>query len=390
MTVTLKYNGIAGNSVTWIVGAADDGDPNHFNLTVTVTGASGTTTDVVHNINISGTGADAIPSVSSCLLIGSLTKLASGVPVVGGGTFAGGADGTITSTNYVGTQGAADQGIAKLESDKTIDHVFTGDPGNSLRAAVNAGLKAHADYMTDRIAWLNGNSGQTSAAAITDVANYRSLRAVYVDPWVYIYDDTTGAKTLVPPAPFAASVAAQLPPSTSIAWKASEVQALLSGVIDLEADRGDAAANQTDAGIVTMIREDLGGFTFESAKNTMYPSDPARGSIKRTRMGHFLARSITTSLRPYTDSPNVPANQQDEIDAVDAFLSGLKRNLSRDPNHNTHIVDYGIADVTAANPSASIAAGQFTLPVQVKISADQEKIFIGLQFGETVTVTATL
>jgi len=393
LTITLKYPGSAGNSVTWAVTAADDGNANHVNIAVSVTGASGTTTDIIHNLNVSGTGADQLPAadqLANMLLVGSVTKLASGIPAIGTGSFSTGADGTIDAAAYSGTPGAGDRGIAQCEGDKTVDFVFTGDPGNSLRAGVNAALEAHADLMTDRIAVINGNSGQAASAAQADVASYRSKRCVYVDPWVYIYDDTTGAKTLVTPAPFLASVATQLPPSTSVAWKAAEVQAMLHGIVDVEFDRGDAAANNTDAGIVTVIREPAGGFTFESAKNTFHPTDPTVGSIKRTRMAHYIARSIVTSLRPYTDSPNVPTNQQDEIDAVDNFMGDLKRNLKNDPNHNVHVVDYSLADVGSVNTTNSIQAGIFIIPLQVQISADQEKIFLSLQVGETVTVTPQL
>ena len=389
ISVALKYPGTAGNSVTGTVAAASDGDSNHFNLTVTVTGPSGTTSDIFQNLNYSGTGPDSAPSFVNTLLVGSITKLASGIPVPGAQTFASGTNGTIDATSYVGTSGSGDKGAALMETDKRIDMFFCGDPGNSIRSTVNTGFVAHADLMTDRFAVINGNSGQTATAAQTDVANFRSTRAVYVDPWVYTFDDTTGAKTLVPAASFVASVAAQLPPSTSIAWKNQRVRSMLDGIVDIEAERGSAAGNNTTAGIVTVIREEDGGFTFEAGKVTAAATAPAQGNLTRTRMGHYIAKSITKSLRGSVDAPNVALNQQDLIDAVTNFMEGLANNAKTDPNSLPHVVAYSIPSLGAFNPQSKIDAGQFTIPLDVKTSSAMEKIFLSFQYGETVNPTVS-
>lgn len=388
--VTLKYPGTAGNSCTWAVTAASDGDSNHFNLAVTVTGTTGTTTDFFQNLNYSGVGSDSTPDLTKTLLVGAIAKELAGRPLNGTGSFASGTNGTIDATTYVGTQGTANKGMALLEGDRSIDHVFAGDPGNTIRAAVNAGLKAHADYMTDRVAYLNGNSGQAQSAAITDVASYRSLRCVYVDAWPYIFDDTDGTKRLVPPASFAASVAAQLPPSTSIAWKADKVQTMLGGIVDLEADRGDASFLNTAAGIVSLNREIDGGFTFEAGVNTDAPVVPSKADLTRTRMGHYIARSEVASLRGFIDAPNVKVNQDDELAAITVFLEGLKQAAKFDPNNNVHIVDYQITDVNSVNTPESIAAGDYTIPQSIQTSTGQARLFLSLNFGPTVKVSTTL
>ncbi len=390
VVVTLKYAGVAGNSVTVAVSAASDGDANHFNMAVTIDGASGTTTDNFTNLNYSGTGTDSSPDLTKCLLVGTIVKGAGGIAAVATYTCAAGSDGTITAPTYVGVAGTANAGIAKLEGDRSIDAVFVGDPGNSLRAAVNAGLVAHVALMTDRVAYINGNSSLTQAATITDVASYRNERVVYCDSWVYITDDVTGATTLVPLAPFAASVACQLSPSTDIGWKDDKVISMLQGIVDLESDRGDAAATSTDAGIVTIGRELDGGFSFELGVVTINPTTPSKGLLTRTRMGHFIARSEVSSLRSAVNSPNVPLNQQDEVNAIEDFLSGLKANLSRDPNNNPFIVDYTIEDLAAANSPSDIAAGNFTIPQTIQTGATQSKIFLSLAYGPTVTVKAVL
>lgn len=386
----LKYKGVIGNSVTWTVADATDGDANHFNLTVAITSATGTTQDLLENLNYSGTGADSTPTFTNLKLLGAITKLNAGRPTNGTGSFGSGSDGTVTSSEYVGTQGAADKGISLLEGDKSIDLLFTGDPGNSLRAAVNAGLKAHADYMTDRIAFINHDSGKTGAQVRTDVASYRSLRTIYVDVWAYQRDDVDGTQHLVPPAPFAASVAANLSPSTSFSWKSSEVQRLLSSVVSLETARGDGAYQNELAGICTLQREENGGFSFECAVNTYATIDPTRKSYKRTRMGHYISKAVVGSLREYVDSPNVAFNQQDEVNAVNDFLGTLKANAKTDPNRLPHVVDFAIRPLSDFNTQADIDAGQFTIPADIKLSSDQSKIFFSIQIGETVKVSAAL
>lgn len=390
LTLTLKYNGVAGNSVTAVTTAATDGDPNHFNLMVSVSSASGVTTDSIENLNYSGTGSDSTPDLSGCFLLGSIVKVAAGAPILGTVTFTGGSDGTITSADYVGTQGAANKGIALFEGDPSIDFCITADPGNSFRAAVNAGLSAHADYMTDRQAIINGNSGQTLASVTTDVASYRSLRTVYVDVWAYVRDDVDGTERIVPPAPFFASVAANLSPSTSPAWKSSVVKAMMSKISRLEVLRGAAAATNTNNGVCTLIQEQTGGYTFEAAVNTYNAVDRSRGTFKRTRMGHYLAKSMVQSLRESVDAPSVLLVWQDEISAVQDFLDGLVRNSKTDPINLPHLVAAQIDDVNAFNTSSSIAAGQFFIPFSAQVSPDQSFIFLSMNYGESVTVQATL
>ncbi len=390
LTLTLKYNGAAGNSVTWTTSAASDGDANHFNLEITVTSSSGTTTDKIENLNYSGVGSDSDPDLTSALLIGTIAKLASGVPILTTGTFSTGSDGTITAPDYVGTEGTGDVGMALLEAHDDIDGFFVDDCGNSLRDAVNAGGVAHADYMTDRVYYANGDSGQTLSAVQTDVDSYRSKRAVYVDGWGYMRDDVTGALQLVPTAGWAASVAANLSPSTSIAWKSATVRQLMRKLVSLETPRGMGKVTNTTAGICTIIPGINGGFVFEAAIVTNAPNDPATKNLTRTRMAHYIARSEVQSLQEFVDSPNVPFNQQDEINAVTAFLSVLKGNATTDPNNLPHILDFSIPNVSQFNPQTQLDAGIFVLPQNIKLSSAQSQIFMSLQIGETVEVNVEL
>lgn len=390
--VTAKYAGTEGNAITITISAATDGDANHVNITASVAGDSGSYEETIANFNASGVGAPTPLSQAeknALVLVGDVTVLTAGVPEAGSYSLTSGANGTIDAARYVGTAGTGNHGVARFEGDKTIDHIFTGDPGNSLRAGVNAGLVAHANSMGDRVAYLNGPSGNTAAQAQSDVANYRSQRAVYCDPWCFSYDDVDGTKRLVTTASFAASVASQLSPSTSIAWKDPIVGDMLRGIVDLEADRGDLAAANTAAGIATFIAEEGGGFRIEAGVTTIAPQAPARKNLTRTRMGHYMARSIKESVRSSVDAPNVRENQQDIIDAITAFMEQLKRaSASSRVNFEPHVIDYRIEDISASNSSSDIAAGDFNVDLSAQESSSMERIFINLNHGETVQITA--
>jgi phage tail sheath protein FI len=388
VNVTAKYPGLAGNSLTATVALASDGNVNHFNLTVTVTGASGTTSDFFQNLNYSGTGANSTPSFANTLLVGNIAFAASGVPAVGTTSFATGSDVAVVLIDYIGTQGLTDQGLALFESDTTVRHIFDDDPGNTIRATVNAGILAHVQFMGDRVAYINGPSGQTAAAAQTDVATYRSTRVVYCDPWVYINDEVTGNKTLVPSASFAASVGSQLPTSTSIAWKNSEVTSgMLNGIVDVEFNRGNNAGANTAAGIATFQREALGGFSIEAGVVTQAAVDPTRARLSRTRIGDLVATTFVAQTRPMIDAPNVPFNQNAIILAVENLLSSLKNAQNFDPNHHDHILDYKIGDIKSANTAQDYANGLFIVPVQIQTPSGIEELFLSIQFGENVTIT---
>lgn len=392
IVITLKYNGTMGNSVTCQVTTATDGDANHFNIIVQLTGATGTTVDKIENYNVSGTGADTDPTTDprfpKCALIGTITKSSSGVPIIASGSFSGGTDGTVAASDYVGTEGTGNRGFALLEGDRSIRQFFVGDPGDSFRAAVNAGAYAHAAFMTDRRACINGPSGQTSAAARTDAALYSSRYVSYADPWLWINDDTTGARRLVPPAPFLASLCSLVSPSTSPAWKSPEMGDLLSGIVALEADRGDAAGLNTAAGVCTFIRELSGGFRLEAGVNTCAPADPAAKRITYVSMAIYIASTLTEAFRPMVDGPNVELTQQRMIDTTVNFLQGLKNNKNNDPEHNPYITDYSIDDLGQFNPANDLSNGDFTLPISVQVDAGMERIFLSFNLT-TGTVLAT-
>ena len=386
-----KYHGTTSGQFTWTVSDATDGDPNHFNFTVSITGASGTTTDSIQNFNASAVGTQTVLTdqmLESLLLIGQPTVLNAGRPVNGTGSFSSGTNGTINAGAYVGTVGTGDRGIALMEGDNAVRFVVVDDPGNTLRAAVNDALQAHCELMGDRVTFVTGNSGQTAAAARADALNYSSDRVVYLDPWVYQRDDVTQAETLVPGSAFAASLACQTSPSTSIAWKADEQRAKLQGITRLEFDRGLGRGTNTTNGVATWLREETGGHTLEADVVTIAPANVAKKSLTRRRMLDYIAVSFVQSVRGEVDAPNVDLNREDVDTALKNFMGQLKRNKDGDPNHTPFVVDYLIPDLSSANTDVTIAQGEFNLPLAVQFGSAMERIFL-LISGSTARIVTS-
>lgn len=388
INVTAKYTGTAGNSIVITIAAPNDGISTHFNFTAQVSSASGTTTEFYPNCNVASSGGAVLPNLTNSVLLATAAYASAGTPVNGNTTMSGGTNGTVTSAMYVGTPGGNDKGFALLEADPTINHVFTDDCSSGFRTAVNQGLTAHGLLVQNRICYLAGNSGQTAAQAQADIVtnSYQSIYNVYTDPWTYVADDTDGTTINIPGSSWGASVAAQIPPSLAISWRASAVSGLLQGISTLEANRSYVRAQNTASGIATLIPSNSGGFTFEASVNTSAVA--GQQALERTRMGIFIAQSAVNAWYPYVDAPNVPFFQQDLVNSANSFLGVLKNNATVNPASLPYILDYAVLPTNSSNTAATIAAGQFNVAAQIRLGSPMSQLSLSMQFGAGVTIAA--
>lgn len=385
VAVVAKYKGLLGNSIVVTISNATDGDADKFNLKATLTGANGTTEDTVENIDFSEADAPAV-TLTNTKLIGAITQIAPGRPGNGTYNLTGGVSGTVASADYIGTAGAGDEGIALLETDRNIRHVFIDDCGDSLRSATNAGLQAHAILMGDRQVYVIGNKGLSVANLKTDKLNYTSDRVLYCDPWVRVLVD--GQLVDAPSAPFFACVASRIPPSLSIAWKGQPIGEMLAGIRGLVTQRGpNVLADLASNGINTLITEEDGSFRIESDNVASFVSSPDTGGLTRRRMADYIVISGARSLRPYTDAPNITELHDEEVIMLRNFLAGLKANKKVDVFNLPFIDDFQIEDVASANPTNELAANKFQLPFKVKTGSQQSWIYLLATVGPTVTIT---
>jgi hypothetical protein len=388
VTATLKSVGTAGNVAVATVAASSDGVSGHWKLQVQVTGVSGTTTDVVDNID--STSATTLANTTAaqltkCILLGSLAWVANGTPANGTTAFASGADGSVVASDYVGTAGLGDKGLALTEGEDAISLICFGDPGGSLRAACNAGLKAHVLANNRRNGFATGNSGQSASAAQTDVASYRADTLIYVDPWMKQLSDQDSTIQTIPAAALAMSVAAQLSPSTHISWRDPEVADLMASVYDVEAKRGAQAKTNSDQGIVTLIKKSTGGFAFYSDNTSNAPVNTAQPDLATIRIGQYILTSAEAGFQSNVDGPNVPATQRPMRGALDSFMTTMVHNRDHDPAHNPYVKDYSLGDEVASNPQSSLDAGDYVIPLTAKTDRGMLRIFIPITYGPTAS-----
>lgn len=387
ITVTAKYKGAAGNDIDIVIENATDGVGTHFNMRALVTGESGTTEELYENID-ANSGTPVLPDLSGSILLQSpLVVDNAGRPANGSYDLATGADGTINDARYLGTLGAPDYGLSLLEGDPEVRIVLSDDCGDTDRAAVNAGLVAHQAALGDRMVLLGGNSGLSlSGVQAAKAAVSAAVFAIWVDCWTY-QNDPLGVERLVPPAPWMATVMANLSPSTSPALKGQQARALLANLLRLETPRGGAgAASNTKLGISTLIKKG-GGHVFEAAVVTYASVEPAKKRVTRSRMGLYIASSLTDSLQGVGDAPNVPVIRQEILSAIQRFMEGLKAARDTDPLNTPHIIDWAFGDIATANPQADLDNGIFTVPISIKTSSGLEQIFLVLKYGENISVT---
>lgn len=386
-TWTAKWKGgTVGNAISLTVSAGSNGVGTSFKYTFTLSGTSGQTSDVFDNVDISTNGAAVLAGIdfSKTKLIGSATWIANGTPATGTFTLSGGADGTPVASDFIGTAGTGDKGLAVTEATRAIAHIFYGDPGNSIRAACNAGMLSHVNAVSSRMGHITGNSGQSISSAQSDVANYRSYWLRYVDPWVQMLDDTTSAVQTVPGASFTASCAAQISPSTAISWKSPECTQFFAGIVGLEFDRGAAAPNNTAAGICTFINEDAGGVSIEADVVTNAPADPANKNSTRSQMALQIVKAWIGGARPSIDAPNVAYNQQPLVDALQNLLNQYVANSKNDPNHTPSINKGQIDSIAAFNSQVEIQSGQYVVPATVQTMAEMSFLFLSLNISTGV------
>lgn len=374
-TLIAKWPGTHGNGFSATVAAASDADSDHFNLTVSITDpVTGTASETFPNVS---TIDDLPPDLGTSILLSDFNLIGtpSTRPANGSYTFAGGSNGSsIASSDY-------EDGLDELALQDDVRIVVADDCGNSIRAAVNAALQAHAEDKTDRIALLHGDDDNTHAENKTDVASYRSDRVIYFGKMVNVKDDS-GTEVLAPFATFAAGALANLEPHQSHAWRDPRVTKYYSGVSSIPSTNfstGDATVRResTTQGICLPIRLADGRFAALHDRVTLQTVNK-RYAVTR-RIKDYLALSLQAGLDPFVNGPNIAEQQKDAALAV--------KNLLDREAAKGRLTEVGAVDVRTPNNATTAALGEFYLGISAKTPAPQEKIFPLINVGPTVVVT---
>jgi hypothetical protein len=387
ITSTGKYKGPFGNSITRQIKAAASGDATKRDFVFAVTDAvTGSTIETYSDVPLPAGGNPVNVDVSKSKLLASLViaGTVTAWPVNSTAALTGGSNGAaIGTSDYVGTEGGADKGAALFEGESDVRVVCHDDCGNTNRAAINAGFAAHAQYMDDRLAILDGDADAANWAAVKAAVTggLVSDRMLPCGGWVQIFDDG-GALVTSPLSTFIASARINLEPHQSHAWRATRVTdyyTAIQGVVANFSFQSPQIKKEAFAlGIQLPIKLASGRWALQHDRNSN--TSVAKRYTTRRVYTDYLALSLVAGVDEYVNGPNAVEGNRE--------LSGIvvKNFLEREKTKG-RCADYGIN--TSMNTPASIGAGDFSVGVTAITISPRERIFFLLNVGPTVTITDT-
>jgi hypothetical protein len=385
---TAKYPGTLGNSITITQAAATSGTSTKRKYTVTLTDAtSGTTTEVYDETPIP-TGTDVEVDVSDSLLLeslileGAMTVFPSNATVA----FTSGSNGTaLAASDYTGTAGANDKGVALFESDSDIRVLCHDDCGNSLRAAVNLAFSVQCTTDRDRRCFLDGNPDAADFAAVQAyvVSGLTTDRVTFCGAWVTILDDA-GVTQTVPFSTFAASAYLNLEPQQSYAWwsdVASKYYDAITGVVANFAWASSTVKNlatrQSTTSICLPHKTAKGKFVALHGRNT----DKSFAVTRKIK--DFFALSIQPAMDPFVNGPNLASENLSIKAMADNFFADQERK-GRIQSPIDGVRQWSTS--VTANTAATMGQGDFFLDLTAVTPVDRERIIMRFNIGPTVTV----
>lgn len=384
------YFGTGGNGISITIAAASNAVVNSFNLTVSKTDSSTgqETREVYENVDSTKATGDAYWTTlfASSKLLGPATRNAGGRPVNGNFTFASGADGTVNSGAYLGTQGSFDKGLALAENDPDVNFVFTDDPGGTDLAAVNAGLKSHCLYMGDRrIAFTQGLPGETKSTAEANVLLNASDTVGYVWGHGKVRDDQGTLRTIPLTGPLAA-LACAMPPHLSLAYKDSDYTKVLANLVDIDVATGSSQVKSDCEKKNIIAFEKNSDSVFSPYAGVMSDGTPAYVKRMRDYIGFTIAGALTSSQ----GGLNEELTLEDERDLITGVLNTLQNNRKINRYAFPSILAYALLDIEETNTQASIDAGDAVHGIQVKLIAERRRTFLQQEVSTTVNLTVRL
>jgi len=382
VTVTAKYQGVLGNSISvaWSVNA-DSATARDATVTI------GTGYSVLY---------ESVATIVSTALVVTdpgdpyvTFSKASGATLVpaaaAAAALAGGANGTATAANYVGTSSSI-VGIRKFYPDSiAVDVLFVAECPSDILDAVNTGLKAFATDTMKGMVVLSTVNGQTVASAKTYVGSYRSDRCVYAYPRVLCTDgyDPALAEIEVDGNAYAAACIVNCDP-----WKSpggAEGAQFLTGITGLENE--DLTAGDMDAlnakGITpfAMITS-LGGAILRKAVTTSLTSGLTK--IRRRRTTDYLMNAIAERGQFYSERAFDGSFANQTLGPISGgYISEIGSFLNNEQALG-HIASFGV-DAFSAATQLDLDAGRWTVAIAVRTFSDMDEIVLSHTIGDSVT-----
>lgn len=380
MKIDASSKGVWGNSTSFQVANATDGNVNHFNLTVV--DYAGKTT-VYQNLDIS-TGVDNLS-----VKVGDdyanpvvLTKLLSGRPVNQGPTFLlSGADGTIADSDYTATDGPIDVGT-------NLQGIGVFLVANRSSATLKTKIQTNAGTVSDRLFLICPDTAATSlATAVTEVASYRSVRVVYCFNHPYTLDPIAALNIQVQPNDWMASILSQTNVSVNPA-SATDTNTLLQGIskLTIPAMKRADYISAKNAGIAALESQST-GFNFYSGCNTFLVDGTGRDQIDVTRETDFILLSLANALKPFVKQKASDARRAQMVSEMTGFLQSLQGTIIAEDSE-----DAGpgfLVDNSTLNTPISRGQGIEQILLKVRLLNDMDYIVLTASIGTQVTISAS-
>lgn len=359
ITVTAKYEGNYGNTITAKTLAATSLDVEQVNILVTY----GSITELFENVSL----AKLSTAIEGDLAILTKADGATLPPATAQTiTLTQGSDGTVATADYT-------TALSDLEAYDGLT-IMIADQGTQ---DINLALIAHCNKMGDRLPILHLPKGTTKSQAITAIAQLRSAadRGILAWPWVYQYNMYKDVTELSNPAAWAASLISQIPEEWDPAI--ADGAKYVTGIKGLEfttLNRQDYIELK-NAGIMAWeFDKDIG---YKIKSGITMSTDPVLSMVFRRRMSDKLTSEVAAGLKPYQNKPNTEDNQADALGAVTRYLQDFK--------DKKRIKNF-VVDGDSMNTSTTLANGEFHILMMVQLYSSMRYIVLHAQVGETVLI----
>jgi hypothetical protein len=382
VAIAAKYKGTLGNSISVQQRAAVSGNTSCRDYVVTLTNATtGTTQETYLDVPLPTGGNAVTVDVSKSLLLASMVAAGtmSAFPANATTSLSGGSNGAaLASSDYTGTAGTTDKGVALFEAHQDVRAICHDDCGNTMRAAVNLAFAIQSTTLRDRRAYLDGNpdAADFASALALIVGGNISDRVTWCGAWVQANDDAGVART-VPFSTFVATAAINLEAQQSYAWRDPVALQYYDGIVGVVANFAVQASSVTDRATSTSPVSML--LPYKTAKgkySALHDRATDKSFAVTRRIKDYLALSILPALDPFVNGPNVASDNAKIKAAVDIFLEEQVRG-GRLISASTD---------TSQNSAATMGAGDFYLSIDGKSPAARERIFLMVNVGPTVSV----
>lgn len=327
--------------------------------------------EVYDNIEV----ADIVPLTFSGSKLVDVTVLATSAEPdpVALTALASGTDGSEADTDY-------EAAIAVAEGEGSGNIMWA----DKQSATIKGYLELHVLNMPDKMVVIAPDtSAVDKAAAITEVASYRSDRIIYAFP--YVKTLIGGVEVTQSPASWYASIVSQLPPQVDPATVTVAVQNLLAGITQLNVTLSRASyINLKEAGISSFEFDPDYGHKIKTGCTTSLA--PGLTQVLRRRMADFLTNSIGVFLKSFQNQVNSRPNRDLVKGAILNFTKRLENEgilpAASDVKSGLPV----LVDTESLNTDDLIAQGFFKILYKQRIFSSMRFIVLQAEIGESVVV----